>query len=75
MPKEGLTNRDYHNGYKASYQTSNEILYNYWKLEYQNTAGDASAGEIPTERKCINYNLPSKHLRSFGCYASRLIPE
>jgi len=69
LPNEGLTKRDDCDGYKAPYETPYEMLHSYGKPEY-----DKPLPDDPTRMK-ISYRAPLHHLRRFGCYVSRLIPE
>ena len=62
-PNEGLTKRDDRDGYKAAYETPYGMLH-----AYDKPAIDANG-------KKISYKVPLHHLRRFGCFVSRLIPE
>ena len=68
MPKEGLTRSDDRDGFKAPYDTPYEMLHSYGKHEFDKPLDDPTI-------KNINYKAPLHHLRRFGCYASKLIPE
>jgi len=68
LPNEGLTKRDDRDGYKALYETPYEMLHSYGKPEYDKPPDDST-------RIKISYKAPLHHLRRFGCYVSRLIPE
>ena len=62
-PNEGLTKRDDHDGYQAPSPTPYEMLQSFGKPSHDNDGNE------------ISYQAPLHHLRRFGCYASRLIPE
>jgi hypothetical protein len=62
-PNEGLTKRDDRDGYKAPYITPYEMLHAFGKPAHDD-AGNK-----------ISYKAPIHHLRRFGCYVSKLIPE
>jgi hypothetical protein len=62
-PNEGLTKRDDRDGYQAPYPTPYEMLQAFGKPSHNNDGNE------------ISYKAPLHHLRRFGCYASRLIPE
>jgi hypothetical protein len=62
-PNEGLKKRDIRNGYQAPYLTPYEMLQAFGKPSHDNDGNE------------ISYKAPLNHLRRFGCYASRLIPE
>jgi hypothetical protein len=62
-PNEGLTKRDVRDGHKAPYETPYEMLHAFGK-----PAHDKAGNEI-------SYKAPIHHLRRFGCYVSKLIPE
>jgi len=68
MPKEGLTRRDDRDAFKAPYDMPYKIQHSYGKPEFDKPLDDLT-------RKRINYKAPLHHLRQFGCYVSRLIPE
>jgi hypothetical protein len=68
LPNEGLTKRDDCDGYKAPSKTPYEMLPSYGKPEYDKPPDD------PTRIK-YSYKAQLHHLRRFGCYISRLIPE
>jgi len=62
-PNEGLTKRDDRDGYQAPYPTPYEMLQACGQPTHHNDGNEFS------------YQDPLHHLRGFGCYASRLIPE
>jgi hypothetical protein len=60
--------RDYHEDYKAPYETLYKMLNSYRKREHNKPAND------PT-RKPRNYNTPLDHRHRFECLVRRLLPE
>ena len=62
-PNEGLTKRDDRDGYKAAYETPYEMLHAYGKSTHDPNG------------IAISFKAPLHHLRRFGCFVSRLIPE
>jgi len=62
-PNEGLTKRDDRHGYQAPYPTPYEMLQAFGKPSHNNDGNE------------ISYKALLHHLRRFGCYTSRLIPE
>jgi len=62
-PNEGLTKRDDHDSYQARYPTPYEMLQAFDKPSH-----DSDGSEI-------SYTAPFHHLRQFGCYPCRHIPE
>jgi len=60
---QGLTKRNDRNGYQVPYSTPYEILQAFGKPSHDNDGNE------------ILSKAPLHHLRQFGCYASRLIPE
>ena len=62
-PNNSLIKRDDRDGHKAPYDTPHEMLHAYGKPKRD------------AEGKDISYKAPTHHLRRFGCYVSKLIPE
>jgi hypothetical protein len=62
-PNEGLTKTDDHNDYTAPYSTPYEMLHAFGNPSRNN------------DRNEISYKAPLHHLRQFGCYTCRLMPE
>jgi hypothetical protein len=62
-PNEGPTKRDDRDGSQAPYPTPYKMLQSFGKPTHDNDGNE------------ISYKIPLLHLRRFGCYASRLIPE
>jgi len=62
-PNEGLSKRDDRDGYNAPYEMPYEMLHAFGKPTHDDDGNK------------ISYKAPLQHLRRFGCYISRLIPE